>query len=133
VFLADKNYSLALQAAIQSAELYIRAGRESSVSTEKQLLDRKCAAVLAKAERWKKMLAEEDNKAKEPPLKVARAGSPSQPPSGPPRKRPAPKALRTLSAKEQTVLLKSSKINGGVFPPWKGPPTLAEFPDEKFL
>ncbi|KAI5856944.1 hypothetical protein BZA05DRAFT_162398 [Tricharina praecox] len=131
-FHADGNCSAALQAAIQAAELYIRAGRETSQQSDKQLLDRKCSAVLAKAEGWKKVIAGEKSKGEELQPKVGLAASPSQPPSRPPRKRPTPKVTRALSVKEQTVLLKSSKINGGVFPPWKGPPAPAEFAGAPF-
>jgi hypothetical protein len=41
-----------------------------------------------------------------------------------------PVSTRQLSKKEQIILLKASKINGFVFPPWKDPPVSSEFDDE---
>ncbi|KAF2814625.1 cysteine proteinase [Mytilinidion resinicola] len=38
-----------------------------------------------------------------------------------------PISSRTLSKKEQIILLKASRINGFVFPPWKEPPVPSEF------
>ncbi|KAA8893689.1 hypothetical protein FN846DRAFT_977737 [Sphaerosporella brunnea] len=124
-FFADKNYKAALDAVIQSAELYFRARREALTPSEKQKLDQKCAAIVAKAERWKKAQA-----ATEPKVSVA----PNPPPAGsPPRKRPAPKSVKKQTTKEKLLLLQSSKINGGVFPPWQGPPDATEFRPGPFL
>jgi len=69
------------------------------------------------------------DKPEEPQPKAALAAPPSK---APPGGKPARKETRALSVKEQMVLLKSSKINGGVFPPWKGPPAPEEFGEEPF-
>ena len=38
-----------------------------------------------------------------------------------------PISHRTLSTREQIILLESSKVHGFVFPPWKSAPTSSEF------
>ena len=38
-----------------------------------------------------------------------------------------PKSIRTLSTREQIILLEASKLHGCRFPPWKGDPEKTEF------
>jgi len=112
----------------------MRARQEASTPSEKHHLDQKCSNILAKAERWKKQQEAEAGSIPAPASKhyaVAIASTP--PPAGPPRKRPVPRAVKSLTLKEQTLLLKSGIINGNKFPPWEGRPTASEFPEEPFL
>jgi hypothetical protein len=120
-FFAGKNYNAALNAAIQSAELYIRASRSAPTAAEKAKLDQKCAAIIAKAELWKKKQKSGAAAAEPEPKLSSSSSAPS------PSKRPAPRSTNKQSTKEKLLLLQSSKINGGVFPPWQGPPEATEF------
>lgn len=38
-----------------------------------------------------------------------------------------PLSTRTLSTREQIILLEASRLHGCRFPPWKGPPDASEF------
>ncbi|KAI5801171.1 hypothetical protein EDC01DRAFT_716401 [Geopyxis carbonaria] len=122
---ATGNIAGALDAAIKAAELYLKARSQCTNEVEHAALERKCQELLAKAERWKRQKKAEDAADQQDTTpKYA---------SGPPKRYPAPKFTKKLSVKEEMILLKSSKINGNVFPPWKGPPASTEFPEEPFL
>jgi len=114
----------ALDSCIRAAELYIQARHEAATPAERDALERRCADVLAKAERWKAAARSTSDAG----TKTTHAASP---PPYTPKKRPPPESTSKLSVKEETLLLRSSKINGGIYPPWKANPELAEFAGEE--
>lgn len=100
----------ALEAAIEAASLCMEVRRKASNPSERQRLDRKCNQLLSIAEN----------------LKAGRAqGTASLRASGRPHR--VPLSWKRPTAKEEKILLKSSKVNGNVFPPWSGSPTADEF------
>jgi calpain-7 len=86
----------ALQHAISAAELYMKAARETTVQADKMRFKQKCKELIAHAERLK------------------------QPPPPPPDL--TPKQSRELPTAEKTILLRSSKLHGAIFPPWEVEP-----------
>lgn len=91
----------------------MKALRLTTDPREKKLLDAKCNEYLTRAEQ----------------LKNSRSVSDAQSYSskGPSRPRREPVSTRTLSNREQIILLENSKLNGFVFPPWSAQPDPEEF------
>ncbi|TGZ79892.1 cysteine proteinase [Ascodesmis nigricans] len=119
-FFSSGNRPAALEAAIKAVELYLKARSHTSSPQEKQKLDKKCNELFVKAERWKKS--------------AALCESPALNPTPPAAPRPSPKPTNQLSTREKTILWKSSKVKGNVFPPWTAAPLPAEFAgDHTFL
>ncbi|KAF7503404.1 hypothetical protein GJ744_003887 [Endocarpon pusillum] len=119
---AEQNASLpksrkgALEATIKAVELYMRALRLAPTSNERARLDSKCKELLSKAEKLKveDVKAECDDRNTAATL-LPRVGL----------KQPTSK--RKLTTREEIILLEGSRLNGFVFPPWKGDPTPDEF------
>ncbi|KAJ5746707.1 hypothetical protein N7520_011889 [Penicillium odoratum] len=99
----------ALEAAIDAAEHYMRALHLASAD-DRDILDSKCRELLTRAENIK--VAENWQL-------VARARSITGP--------RAPASKRKLTTREQIIILEGAKLNGFIFPPWKGPPPPQEF------
>lgn len=76
-------------------------------ANDKKQLDAKCKEWLTKAEKIK---AARDWQS------TARVAS-LQPPM----------SKRKLTTREEIIILEGAKVNGFIFPPWDGPPTLDEF------
>ncbi|KAI9771823.1 MAG: cysteine protease [Geoglossum simile] len=93
------NQDEALQRAIQSAELYMRAMEVATDDHEKARLKAKCQALLRRAES----------------LKKAAQGL------------KAPISTRSFTTKEQVILLEGSRLNGFVFRMWESDPDPEEF------
>jgi len=86
---------VALQHAISAAECYMKAARTASAPADRARLKHKCEELVALAERLK---------------------APAVPPDG------TPQQSRELPAAEKTILLRSSKLHGSIFPPWESAP-----------
>ncbi|KAI5789233.1 hypothetical protein FPQ18DRAFT_367960 [Pyronema domesticum] len=129
------SYKDALTTAITAAELYMKARVSASSSVEKQRLDRKCNAVLKKAELWKSSAANSAPPGSSNSSTSSAAVVEAETQRAKPTQRPPPRMTNKLSVKENLILLKSSKINGNIFPPWDDskPPTAAEFMGGDFL
>ncbi len=93
----------ALQHAISAAELYMKAADEATTAAERARLKRRCQELVIRAEQ----------------LKTAA-------PLPPPPTRP-PQQSRELSTLEKTIVLRSSRLHGSVFPPWEAEPGLGTF------
>lgn len=131
LYSASGRYKDAVNSAVKAIELYITARQESRDAAEKILLNKRCAELLARAERWKKG---KENTETEMELKKNIPHSMSLPsPTAHNWKRSCPKPTKKITVKETTILLKSSKINGGVFLPWQALPTSKDYPDIPFL
>lgn len=92
----------------------MKALRLSTDPREKKSLDAKCKEYLTRAEQ----------------IKHSNGGSNGLPNSavkGAARPRREPASTRTLSNREQIILLENSKLNGFVFPPWSAQPDPEEF------
>ncbi len=87
----------ALKHAISAAEFYMQAARKATTAAERARLSRKCSELIALGERLKAN---------------AKAASAT---SGP----PVPESTRALTTSEKTILLRSSRLHGNVFPPWE--------------
>lgn len=95
----------ALNNAILATEIYMKAIKLASGESDRERLKLKCMKLLARAEEIKKI---ED---------WSMSGCPrEQPPTEEPLR--APLSTRTLSTREQMILLESSRLNGSIFPPW---------------
>ncbi|KAJ5921685.1 hypothetical protein N7454_009159 [Penicillium verhagenii] len=99
----------ALEAAINAAEHYMRALNLASAQ-DKKILDSKCKELITRAEKIKVAGNWQS---------VARARSI-------PGLR-APSSERKLTTREEIIILEGAKLNGFIFPPWKGPPPPQEF------
>jgi calpain-7 len=106
-----------LEATINAAELYMRALRLAPSSTEKMRLDSKCKELLTKAETLKM--------GERRPQDLDEDVTSSSLPSRNALKQPTSK--RKLTTREEIILLEGSKLNGFLFPPWKGDPVYDEF------
>ncbi|EEP81837.1 PALB protein [Uncinocarpus reesii 1704] len=106
--LTATTHSEALDAAIKAAEHYMHALKLATDSKEKASLDANCKKYIAFAEQ----------------IKFSGGGSRGQ--ANAPQKR-EPVSTRTLSNREQIILLENSKLNGCVFPPWSAQPDPEEF------
>ena len=106
----------ALDAAITAAELYMKALKVTDSPSERRYLDTNCKKWLGIAEKvkvesnWQLAVST-----------AARIESSIQ----------KPVSTRKLATKEQIIILEGSKLNGFIFPPWKGEPKAEEFASEK--
>ena len=98
----------------------MRSTRDRTIKTK---LDKKCKELLTQAEsiktsqEWHPIAADAIQLQKDP----ATTPQPSR------RKLKEPLSTRELSTKEKIILLEGSKLNGGVFAPWKTEPDPSEF------
>ncbi|KAK8022333.1 Calpain-like protease palB/cpr-8 [Apiospora rasikravindrae] len=105
----------ALDHAIASAELYMKAAGTARVPTEKARLRQKCNDLLSLAERLKKIARAVDTVSQvEKRLKL-------------------PRLSRQIPISEQTILLRGSKLHGSKFPPWESDPDPEEFRGSSFI
>ncbi|KAK0753490.1 hypothetical protein B0T18DRAFT_452423 [Schizothecium vesticola] len=103
--LAQAHGDEALQHAIAAADLYMQAARKASTPAERSRLNRKCSDVVVLAERLKAN------------AKAAAAGS-----------RPlVPESTRPLTTAEKTIILRTSRLHGNIFPPWESAPDPSVF------
>lgn len=122
----------ALSHAIQAAELYMKAVGEAPSAAAKTRLRRKCRELIALAETLKNQrptLATPQITATTTTTPATPASAPAPAPA-PPSNAPKPKGprqTRTLPTGEKTILLRSSKLHGNVFPPWDHDPDPAAF------
>ncbi|OJD34718.1 calpain-like protease ory [Diplodia corticola] len=126
----------ALELAIKAAELCMRALKVATDKRQKAGLSSHCQTLLTEAERIKK--SPEWPAATLPNISsLSLDSTPSRAPQSsraispltqkPPKIKPEPVSDRALPTSEQILLLKSSKINGSTFPPWKDGPSAADF------
>lgn len=117
-----EKYDDALKASIEAVEYCIKAQQQTQKATEKRRLRQKCEELMVKAENIKKLKKSNDR---------VGPSNPQPPHEGPQKKaeisRTPPISLAKLTVKEETLLLKSSRVNNNIFPPWKGPPSAVEF------
>lgn len=107
----------ALNHAIQAAELYMKAVKEAPTAAAKSRLKRKCQDLIALAETLKTPTSGAPNPATASSSKVSKPRNPRQ--------------ARELPTSEKTILLRSSKLHGNVFPPWDHDPDPAVFRSKK--
>lgn len=112
---------LALNHAIQAAELYMKAVKDAPTAAEKSRLKRKCQELIALAETLKKPASAASASSSAP------APAPAPASSKPPPKPRGPRQARQLPTNEKTILLRSSRLHGSVFPPWDADPDPAVF------
>ena len=98
----------ALKNAILATEFYMKASKLASSDQERKRLRTKCQQLLLKAEEIKQSVDWTPGKNKELLLK-------------------APSSERTITKREEAILLESSKLHGFVFPPWTSDPDDATF------
>ncbi|KAI9838547.1 MAG: hypothetical protein M1819_004856 [Sarea resinae] len=104
----------ALSSAIGAVELYMRALKHAKTPEDKAKLKRKCQDLLEQAERikesenWNARDANRNNASS-----VQKLAQPGED--------------REIPVREQRILWESSKLNGFIFPPWKGTPEPNEF------
>ncbi|KAI1384662.1 cysteine proteinase [Hypoxylon trugodes] len=103
----------ALDYTIAAAELYMKAAQAASNQEEKRRLSRKCQSLISKAESLKSRPAGSGVVAVEKRLQIPQQG-------------------RSLPTSEQTILLRSSRLHGSVFPPWESDPDSREFSGDPF-
>ena len=115
------SWKSACETTLDAAEICLRALKLTSDPDAKQMLDVNCRKLLDQAERFKS--------SESWPTEVERGTS-----HGVPHDRALhskelkqPVSTRALSTREQIVLLKGSKMDGCVFPPWSGHPSPEEF------
>lgn len=102
----------AFKNAIQAAELYMKAVKEAATAAEKSRLKGKCRDLIAQAETLK-----------------TSGPTAARPPKAP--KPRGPRQSRELPTAEKTILWRSSKLHGSVFPPWEADPDPAVFRSKK--
>lgn len=102
----------AFKNAIQAAELYMKAVKDAPTAAEKSRLKAKCRDLIALAETLK-----------------TSSGPTAAPPKAP--KPRGPRQSRELPTAEKTILWRSSKLHGSVFPPWEADPDPAVFRSKK--
>ncbi|EAW08383.1 calpain-like protease PalBory [Aspergillus clavatus NRRL 1] len=102
----------ALEAAITVAEHYMKALSLADNTKDRQTLDTKCKEWLSRAEKIKEA---KDWRS------VSRAHAQNT------SELQTPSSTRTLTTREEIILLEGAKLNGFIFPPWAGPPSLEEF------
>lgn len=107
---AKKSQDAALEATIRSVELYMQALRFADNPSDRKRLDKKCKDLLNRAEQLK---SQNDFSPKH--LSVH---------SNPPL---APISTRTLTKREQIILLEGGLLNGFKFRPWDQAPFPNEF------
>ena len=89
----------------------MKAVKEAPTAAEKSRLKAKCRDLIAQAETLKT------------------AGPTAAPPKAP--KPRGPRQSRELPTAEKTILWRSSKLHGSVFPPWEADPDPAVFRSKK--
>ncbi|KAK8057550.1 PALB protein [Apiospora saccharicola] len=104
----------ALDHAIASAELYMKAAGTARVPSEKTRFRQKCSDLLSLAERLKKIARSVDTVSQV----EKRLG--------------LPRLSRQIPISEQTILLRGSKLHGNKFPPWESDPDPEEFRGSSF-
>ncbi|KAJ4419354.1 cysteine protease [Gnomoniopsis sp. IMI 355080] len=108
----------ALDHAIQAAELYMKAVREATTAAHKLRLKRKCQDLIALAETIKPLASGAAPRSAPPPAAASSANAP---------KTRGPRQSRELPTNEKTILLRSSKLHGSIFPPWDRDPDQSVF------
>jgi hypothetical protein len=111
----------ALEAAIEAAEYYMDALKLAGSPKEKRKYDSKCKELITIAERIKQV---KEDRRQHGQQSGGSRGAATSPLSARVRE---PASTRSLSNREQIILLENSKLNGSVFPPWSAGPELAEF------
>ena len=107
--LAESHGQEALKHAIAAAEIYMRAAEKAATPKDRNRLQRKCSDLIALGERLK--------------ANAKSAATSARP--------PVPESTRTLTIAEKTLILKSSKLHGNIFPPWEKIPGPDEFAASK--
>ncbi|KAA8629303.1 hypothetical protein SMACR_06499 [Sordaria macrospora] len=107
--LAESHGQEALKHAIAAAEIYMRAAEKAANPKDRNRLQRKCSDLIALGERLK--------------ANAKSAATSARP--------PVPESTRTLTIAEKTLILKSSKLHGNIFPPWEKIPDPDEFAASK--
>ncbi|KAL0473240.1 calpain-like protease [Neurospora intermedia] len=107
--LAESHGQEALKHAIAAAEIYMRAAEKAANPKDRNRLQRKCSDLIALGERLKANAKSAATSARSP----------------------VPESTRTLTIAEKTLLLKSSKLHGNIFPPWEKTPASDEFAASK--
>ncbi|KAK3692077.1 hypothetical protein B0T22DRAFT_446357 [Podospora appendiculata] len=103
--LAQASGPQALEHAIAAAQCYMQVAGKAATPSERSRLSRRCKELIALGERLKANIN-------------AVAGS-SRP--------PVPESTRPLTAAEQTIVLRSSRLHGNLFVPWESDPIPASF------
>jgi len=129
----NAKYDESLEAAIKSIE-HCRKARLQAPDANKPRLSEKCEQLIRKAEWIKKLQkkalerAQNGDRSLTSTLLVLPPSS-----SGSAASRKPPISTNKLTVKEQTLLWKSSKVNGLTYPPWERDPRPSEFfPDGLF-
>ncbi|MCJ1242892.1 cysteine protease [Trapelia coarctata] len=116
-----KSWKSAYSATLDATELCLRALKLTSDNDKKKLLDEQCRKLLDQAERIKS-----SEEWPSDTLEVWKGGTRLEN-DAPKKELKQPLSTRTLSTREQIILLQGSKLNGCVFPPWKASPAADEF------
>ena len=104
----------ALDHAIAAAELYMKAAAAAKLPAEKNRLKLKCNDMISLAERLKKAARAVDTVSQvEKRLRM-------------------PRLVRQIPTSEKNILLRGSKLHGGIFPPWESDPDPADFQGAPF-
>ncbi|KUJ12683.1 cysteine proteinase [Mollisia scopiformis] len=99
----------ALENAIRAVELYMRAAEHASSGEEKSRLRGKCKQLLSRAEEIKKSTKWSPKPKSRPPVLESK---------------------RSISKREEVILLESSRLHGFIFPQWKSDPDESIFVGE---
>ncbi|KAL1956877.1 hypothetical protein VTO42DRAFT_6725 [Malbranchea cinnamomea] len=113
----------ALEAAIEAAEHYMEALKIATSPKEKRKYDTKCKELITIAERIKQLKESRHRHG----LATTPAASSSSNNGIPWSHSREPVSKRSLSNREQIILLENSKLNGAVFPPWSALPEPEQF------
>ncbi len=112
----------ALKASIVAAEKYMQALKLTVLDNERNYLRQRCNALLKQAELIKNTEQWEPSN----PLSSSKSSKIASSEHGL-MKSSQPVSCRSLSKREQIILLEGSKLNGSIFPPWKSTPDRTEF------
>lgn len=110
----------ALEAAVAAAERSIRALEGAADEPSRRRLEEESRKLLGQAERLR---AARDAG----PLRDGRSDHPPEVPPLLSTMFAEQLPTRLLSTREHIIILEGSRLNGFVFPPWKGPPDPGEF------
>lgn len=110
--ISTERYDDALKAAIEAVENCIKAREQAPTFADRQRLRTKIEELMAKAESIKKLQNTNNEGAG-----LNRVEAHKTPPT----------SLAKLTVKEETLLLKSSRVDNHVFPPWKDPLLIEDF------
>ncbi|KAH8149642.1 uncharacterized protein LAJ45_06273 [Morchella importuna] len=128
-FLAAEKYDDALKASIEAAEYCMKLGKRAQKSADKKKLQQKREEFTAGAVNIQELRKGRDNSPTPLPVPQAMEATKSQ--DGLQKRtdttRTPPLSITKLSIKEETLLLKSSKVNNDIFPPWENLPGATEF------